>query len=78
MSTRHGLVVAPSRRREVVVQLAPISVDVPTAASVVGISPAMVRAEIKAGALRARLVGRRMVVTVADLEAYIDSRPVAA
>ena len=78
MSTRHGLVVAPSRRREVVVQLAPISVDVPTAASVVGISPAMVRAEIKAGALRARLVGRRMVIVVADLHAWLDARPVAS
>ena len=72
------LVVAPARRREVVVQLTPISVDVPTAASATGISDSTLRAEIKAGALRARLVGRRLVVTVADLEAYIDSRPVAA
>lgn len=72
------LVVAPARRREVVVQLEPISVDIPTAASATGISDSTLRAEIKAGSLRARLVGRRMVVTVADLEAYIDSRPVAA
>jgi excisionase family DNA binding protein len=45
------------------------------AAEAAGVGTTMVRAEIAAGRLIARRMGKRVLIAVEDLRAYIDSLP---
>ena len=68
-------VVAPNRRRDVIVQIEPRAVDVRTMAAMTGIGVSTIREQINAGLLPARLVGRRQIITVADVDSWLDRLP---
>ena len=55
-----------------------ISVDVATAAELVGVSPSTIRAAIRGGDLGAHYVGVKPVVLIDELRAWVSSKPTSA
>ncbi len=53
---------------------APLAVSVVRAAELVAVSPRLLWGELSAGRLRSARVGRRRVVRLADLEAWLAAR----
>lgn len=52
-----------------------IAVEVPEAAALVGLSESTVRREINAGKLPAHRLGRKILVRVVDLDAWVAALP---
>jgi len=52
-----------------------LSFGVAEAAAALGVSPGFVRSELSSGNLRAVRLGRRIVLTRAELERYLASAP---
>jgi excisionase family DNA binding protein len=52
-----------------------VSMSVVEAAEAAGVGTTLVRAEIAAGRLIARRMGKRVLIAVEDLRAYIDNLP---
>jgi len=53
----------------------PLSYDIKTATASIGIGRSKLYEEIKLGRLKARKIGRRTVITHADLQAWMDQLP---
>ena len=68
-------VIAPNRRRDVIVQIEPRAVDVPTMSAITGIGVTTIREQIAAGLLPARQVGRRQIIAMVDVDTWLDQLP---
>lgn len=53
----------------------PIAVTIPEAVNATGLSRSRIYEALKSKALRAKKAGRRTLITLADLEAYLASLP---
>jgi hypothetical protein len=58
-------------------QMVKVSVGVLEAAQIIGIGPSKVRQEISAGNLPAKKLGGRVILTVQDIQNYVDKLPAA-
>jgi len=61
--------------RDTIPMKIPISVTIPDAVRATGMSRSSIYAALKRGDLTARKAGRRTLIAVADLEAYVASLP---
>ena len=52
----------------------PLAIPIPEAARLSGIGRSTIYAEIKSGNLKIRKVGRRTIIAMSDLRAFLDSK----